>query len=228
MTTARRAALVLAVAAMTAAGCSDGGGSAGDVARGQIDCINPAPDLLARDWIDACAYPGSQPSTPPPAGPDLPFGQPAVTAGAKNPVAGPGGGTLEITPVAAVYRTADGINRPDSGLFLTVGFKNKAVDGTPKGTAPIEGGGWTYIAPDGQALEQGNGSHAFSVTANNFNDVGPYQPGTFSYDAETWDISEAQRGGTILYTDGDGKTYRWTVPAQDGGPEVEKLKTDLG
>lgn len=226
-TRARITALAITTALALTACSSDGGGDKEPAAAAPtVNCQDPNTDMSK--WTAFCG-PGSGMTTDAPTAPAAPLqiDQPATTAGATSPIRGPGGGILEITPVAVVYRATDNSYTPDNGLFLTVGFKHRAADGTPAPTAPIDGGGWKYIAPDGQALEQGNGRSAFSVVANSFNDPGPVATGTFVYDADTWDISEAQRGGVIVYTDGAGQTHRWQVPAQDGGSEAEKLKRDL-
>lgn len=185
------------------------------------------PTVSPQYWWSVCGETGPAPGeNAEPAG-LMQIGQAATTTGALNPVVGPGGGTLEITPIAVVYHPKSISETPKNGLFLTVGFKQRSISGSPVMTAPLTGGGWQYIAPDGEAFEQGNGN-GFNVTPSSFNGGGtPLQPGSFNRAAKTWDISEQQRGGMISYTDGTGVEYRWRLPAQDAGAEVAKLKTDL-
>ncbi|MFD0382343.1 hypothetical protein ACFQ2B_07520 [Streptomyces stramineus] len=45
--------------------------------------------------------------------------------------------------------------------------------------------------------------------------------------ARAFDITDAQRGGTLVYTDGEGATYEWKIPAQDSGSQVAELKKKL-
>jgi hypothetical protein len=178
------------------------------------------------DSTDAGMKPdGGQQTAAAPKG-TLQLGQAAITAGAKSPFRGPGGGQLEITPTSVIYSPKTRSLTPKNGQFLTVIFMLRPVgDIAAMETAPIDGGGWTYITPDGKALEQGNGE-SFSVTLNDYN-----RPmtvvGASVGSSESWDITVAQAGGVLQYTDGAKKTYRWQIPAADTGPQVDEVKKAL-
>ncbi|MEV5770097.1 hypothetical protein AB0L49_02335 [Streptomyces antimycoticus] len=81
--------------------------------------------------------------------------------------------------------------------------------------------------PDGQAVDTLSGN-ATNVSPDGYTSGGTVKPGTYQQRAVAFDITTAQQGGTLTYTDGDGATWRWTMPAKDTGPELAKLKAALG
>ncbi|MFC5144308.1 hypothetical protein [Streptomyces aureoversilis] len=152
---------------------------------------------------------------------ELAFGKPAETVGSG------GTGRLEVTPTSIVYVTKALIDKPSKGLFAVVTVKDRATTAVAaEETAPIMQGGWQWIAPDGQAIATGDGT-ADMVSIEGFKSGGAVQPGAFRWESRVFDISEKQRGGTLVYTDGAGKSFRWKTPAQDAGPQVEELKKAL-
>lgn len=170
--------------------------------------------------------PASSGASTPAAG--LALGAPAQTDGAEHPINGTGGGVLELTPTTVVYTTTGTGQKPVNGLFVTVAYKARSVTAVAAAESPpVDGGGWQWIAPDGQAINALSGNTS-SVTPDGYTGVGPVQPGSFRVDATTIDISEAQRGGILVYTDGTHHAFRWKIPAQDTGPEAAKLKKALG
>lgn len=158
----------------------------------------------------------------------LELGMAAQTDGAVHPINGTGGGVLEITPTTVVYTTVGTGQKPVNGLFVTVAYKARSVTAVAAAeSAPVDGGGWQWIAPDGQAVDGLSGNTA-SVTPDGYTGVGPVQPGSFRMDSTTIDVTEAQRGGILIYTDGAHHAFRWKMPAQDTGPEVAMLRKALG
>lgn len=173
--------------------------------------------------------PSSAPSSSPTstAGQGLQLGQPARTDGATHPAVGTGGGVLELTPTSVVYAKSATGATPKGGLFAVVAIKARSMTAVAAAeTAPITGGGWQWIAPDGQAISTMAGS-ANNVTPDGFMASGPVQPGTYVLTSAAFDISAAQKGGTLMYTDGSGNVFRWRIPAADSGPQAGQLKSAL-
>lgn len=191
------AVLLLAVSLSLTACSGDGGGSSSA----------DKPSVAA-----SSATPPSSPS----AGAALGKGAETVGSG--------GTGRLEVTPTSVVYATKAIIDKPTHGLFVVVTVKDKAMTAVAAAeTAPIERGGWQWIAPDGQTVTTSDGN-ASNVTLDGFHHAGPVQPGAYAWRTVAFDISEAQRGGRLVYTDSAGKAYRWEIPAQDAGPQVDEVK----
>jgi hypothetical protein len=170
---------------------------------------------------------GGQQTTAAPKG-TLQLGQPAVTAGAKNPMRGPGGGQLEMTATTVVYLPATKTYKPQNAQgFMTIILMLKPVgDIAAMPSAPIDGGGWSYITPDGRAIESGNGVSS-SVNPDNYGWPTTIAGATVGW-SESWEINPDQAGGTLVYVDGAKKTYRWQIPATDSGPQVDEVKKALG
>jgi hypothetical protein len=190
-----------------------------------VDCSDLG--ITMEEWTLNCQGQPPQSAAAQPAAAPLQLGQAATTAGAVNPIRGPGGGTLDITPTSVVYTSGSRSTKPENGQFLTLVFTMKpAGDIAAMPTAPIDGGGWHYITPDGQALEQGHGN-GFTYTANGFGRPMTVVGATVNA-TESWDITTTQAGGIVQYTDGAGKTYRWQVPAVDTGPHADAVKKALG
>lgn len=141
--------------------------------------------------------------------------------------AGADGGMLDITPSTITYTTEGTGQKAEQEVFAVVAYKAASTKGAAASeTVPAGNGGWEWIAPDGEAAEN-SGFSAPSVTAKGFTNAGPIQSGSFQWRSQVFDIDEAQRGGTLIYTDGEGEAYRWKMPAKDEGPELAKLKAGL-
>lgn len=167
----------------------------------------------------------SQPSAPGTSAPapaaDLALGQPARTIGSQ------GAGVLEITPTTVIYVPGDFATKSTNGYFAVITFKAKAMTAVAADqTVPFGGGGWQWIAPDGQTIDAGNAS-AVSVVPEGFDGGGPVQPGTFQWASRAFDVTPAQRGGTLIYTDGAQVVHRWRIPATDSGPQVAAVRKKL-
>lgn len=169
---------------------------------------------------------GQQPATSaPPAPVTLQFGQPANTTGDTS-YGSKDGGQLEVTPTTVIYATGDETHtKPerDGYIIIAIKYRNpgtvaaEPADGT-------SGAGWQYTGADGEQLANG-----VALYPNGFGGmtVNPVQPGAFTQSAQTWGIRNNQRGGTIQYTDGAGRIFRWAVPAQDNGPQIAEMKKGL-
>ena len=231
------AAAVLLLAVLTAcsgSGHADGPGSnenpaaaksSSPKAKPSVDCNDTSLDQAT--WVKNCSGKGT--------GGDgttgtqtLAWGKPAKTVGAQSPAdGGPGGGALEVTPTTVVYaKTAMG-NTSTNGTFAIITIKDHATGSTAAAeSAPLENGGWQWITPDGQALDEGE-NEASSITPNGFTGGGMIKAGTWHWDTIAFDLAEAQRGGTIAYTDGAGTVFKWKVPAADQGPELAAVKKGM-
>ncbi|MEU6990420.1 hypothetical protein ABZ953_07120 [Streptomyces sp. NPDC046465] len=152
----------------------------------------------------------------------LRLGQPAQTIGDG------GTGVPQITPDTVVYVKEGGGEKSANGVFAVVTMKVKAMTGAPAAqTAPITGDGWKWIAPDGEEIGFDSGNST-AITMDKYSGGGEVQPGTWKWDSEAFDLTTAQaKGGTLLYTDGEGTAYRWKMPTTDSGPGVADVKKQL-
>ncbi|MFD6327645.1 hypothetical protein ACFWOL_33615 [Streptomyces sp. NPDC058442] len=190
-----------------------------------VDCIDES--IGQAEWMEHCADEDGTGGDGTAGTETLEFGETAKTAGDQNPADGSQGGEmLEVTPTTVAYQAEAMASESMNGTFAIITVKDRAPQGTATESAPIEGGGWQWIAPDGQALDEGD-NDASSITPNGFTGGGMVLAGAWAWKTIAFDIAEEQRGGTIVYTDGAGATYRWKVPAQDAGPELAKLKKGM-
>jgi hypothetical protein len=113
-------------------------------------------------------------------------------------------------------------------VYAIITVKDRATGQTAAAeSAPIEGGGWQWIAPDGQALNEGE-NDASSITPDGFTGGGMIKAGTWQWKTIAFDLTQAQaKGGTIAYTDGAGTVFKWKVPATDSGPELAAVKKGM-
>ena len=150
----------------------------------------------------------------------LDLGTPADTVGTRFE----GGGELEVTPLSVVYSPRAGSARSQNGIFAIVVIKDRNTGSVPaQEAAPVEGGGWRWIAPEGEQVEEGNGA-APDVELGEFEGITEVQPGDSDLTAAVFDLKEQQRGGTLLYVDGDNSSYRWTMPKKDTGPQADQVR----
>lgn len=233
-TTAATAALLLA--ALTA--CGGGGDKADEKAAGpkpktsataskdkNVDCTDQS--LGQADWMKYCSDKAGTGGDGTTGTETLAFGKAATTVGAQTPADGsPGGETLEVVPTTVVYQAETMGSVSVNGVFAIITVKDRAPAGEAAESAPIEGGGWQWIAPDGQALDEGE-NEASSITPNGFTGGGMIPAGAYKWRTIAFDLTEKQRAGTLVYTDGAGATFRWKVPAKDSGPELAQLKKGM-
>ncbi|MBT2386817.1 hypothetical protein [Streptomyces sp. ISL-11] len=185
-------------------------------------CIAAVLPVAACSSGETKAQPSKSSASSPPvasvAGETLLLGKSAETVGAG------GGGRLELTPTSVVHATKTKTDKPEHGLFVIVTVKVRpTTDAAAAETAPLQRGGWSWLTPDGQAVGPGDGTAA-DVFLDGFDSGGPIQAGASKWRTKTFDISTAQRGGTLTYTDGAAHTFRWKIPAEDTGPQTAQLK----
>ncbi|MGW2228271.1 hypothetical protein [Streptomyces formicae] len=152
----------------------------------------------------------------------LHLGEPAQTIGEN------GVGVLQITPDTIVYVKKNGSEPAENGIFAVVTLKDKAMTGTAADeVAPIGGGGWKWMAPDGETIDTGGGE-SYNIVVDKYNNEDPVQPGTYQRRLRAFDLTPAQaKGGTLIYVDGEETAHRWKMPATDSGPDAAELKKQL-
>jgi hypothetical protein len=50
---------------------------------------------------------------------------------------------------------------------------------------------------------------------------------TYQVNTVAFDITTVEKGGTLVYVDGDGVAFRWKVPSTSSGPTANALKSAL-
>ncbi|MGX1129878.1 hypothetical protein RKD49_002068 [Streptomyces glaucescens] len=198
--TAATAALLLA--ALTACGGSDGDETAAKPKKSAAAEAAPSEEPTAGQVEEG-----------------MKFGEPATTTGDG------GTGVLEITPDTVVFTKEGGGETAANGVFVVVTMKDKAMTAVAADEpAPISGGGWKWMAADGEMIDTQVGN-AFNVTMDKYNNADPVQPGAYQWRSQVFDLTEAQaKGGTLIYIDGEEKAHRWQMPSEDTGPSVAEVK----
>jgi hypothetical protein len=72
-----------------------------------------------------------------------------------------------VAPTTVVYQAEAMGCVSVNGTFAIITVKDRAPAGSAAESAPIELGGWQWIAPDGQALAEGE-NDASSILPNGF------------------------------------------------------------
>lgn len=160
-------------------------------------------------------------SSPAPKSAPFTLGKTATTAGQDPETGIDPRGTLELTPTDVAYVASGDQVKAANGLFVSVAVKERATEAKTEEADGTAGNGWSWLAPDGQALETGNGSMVAPDGYASVSDA--IAEGTYVWHAITFDIPESAKGGTLLYEDASGATYRWKMPTNDSGPTVSKL-----
>jgi hypothetical protein len=189
----------------------------------KVDCSDTSLDQAT--WMKYCSKDGGNSQGEQ----TLTWGKTARTVGAQSPATGAqGGGPLEVTPTTVLYAKSAMGNTSANGTYAIITVKDRAYGRiAATESAPIEGGGWQWIAPDGQALDEGE-NDASSITPDGFTGGGMVKAGTYQWKTIAFDLAPAQaKGGTIAYTDGNGVVYEWKVPTTDSGPELSALKKGM-
>ncbi|MCF3101304.1 hypothetical protein IPZ58_06895 [Streptomyces roseoverticillatus] len=213
------AAVVTAVGCLTLTACNDDDAKSGGAGPSQVTTGKPATSP-ATPQSTVPSVPSA--SADGPKGAALAFGESSRTVGAGTV------GILEITPATVVYAQAAGRVTPQHGTFAVVTLLEKSLSANPADEeAPAKGGGWRWVAADGQSVPAGNGNAA-KVVLEKYRHSGGIAPGASQVRAKVFDLTPAQaRGGTIVYTDGTKSDDRWKVPAVDTGPQVAEVKQQL-
>lgn len=213
--TAATAALLLA--ALTACG---GGGD--DKPAEKPSTSVPGEPTLSGEPTSGAEPSSGEPSGGGEGGEGLKLGAPAQTAGDG------GTGVLEITPDTVVFVKEGSGETAENGLFAVVTMKDRAsADVAADEPAPISGGGWTWMAPDGEMIGWDSGNST-NVTLDKYSGADPVQPGAYQWRSQVFDLTPAQaKGGTLIYIDGENKAHRWQMPSTDSGPHVAEVKKQL-
>lgn len=139
-----------------------------------------------------------------------------------------GTGVLEITPDTIVFTKEGSGETSANGVFAVVAMKDKAMTAVAADEpAPISGGGWKWMAPDGEMIGFDSGNST-NVVMDKYSNEDPVQPGAWQWRSRVFDLTEAQaKGGTLIYIDGEEKAFRWKMPAADSGPNLAEVKKQL-
>ncbi|MET8583434.1 hypothetical protein ABZX39_21565 [Streptomyces collinus] len=138
-----------------------------------------------------------------------------------------GDGTMRITPDTVLYLRRTSSGTAEHGLYAVVTFSAENRSKTPV-TATTKTGGFRWKAPDGHTVGAGNSRSAARIAPTGFADGGPTVPvGTFRRNTLAFDITDAEKGGTLVYVDGRGDAYRWRIPSTSSGRVVTALKRAL-
>jgi hypothetical protein len=206
-----RVRAMAAMAALLLAGLTAcGGGDSSDDAAAKPEASAP---------VEAA------PSEEPPAG----TVEKGMTLGTPAQTTGDGGtGVLEITPDTVVFTKEGGGETSENGTFVVVTMKDKAMTAVAADEpAPITGGGWKWMAPDGEMIAWDSGNSS-GVVMDKYNNADPVQPGAYQWRAQVFDLTPTQaKGGTLIYIDGEEKAHRWEMPSEDAGPNVAEVKKQL-
>ncbi|MFD8685999.1 hypothetical protein [Streptomyces sp. NPDC059651] len=185
--------------------------------------LTTASTLTAVCWLSltACTA-GDDRSTPEPRPqPTLKLGQSADTAGVG------GRGDAQITADTVVYVDSTGFGAPEHGLFAVVNYQSRNRTKS-RVTTTAEQGGWRWKTADGHTFTARNSKAAAEVAPIGFSEGGAALPAeTGHQDVAVFDITAAEKGGTLIYVDGDGTAFRWKVPASNSGSAVPALKFAL-
>ncbi|MEU8871565.1 hypothetical protein AB0D24_10365 [Streptomyces javensis] len=149
------------------------------------------------------------------------LGQSADTVGAD------GKGAVRITPDTVVYVHKASTGMPEHDLYAVVTFQAENRSDAPV-TVAASKGGFRWKAPSGHTVKAGNSKGAARIAPIGFHDGGPtVQPHTFRRNTVAFDITDAEKGGALVYVDGNGDASRWTIPTADSGTAVSALKSAL-
>ncbi|MFE0510104.1 hypothetical protein [Streptomyces sp. NPDC058964] len=134
---------------------------------------------------------------------------------------------MRITPDTVVYVRKTSTGTPEHDLYAVVTFSAENRSKTPV-TATTRIGGFRWKAANGHIVSAGNSKSAAKIAPIGFSDGGPTVPtGTFRRNTVAFDITSAEKGGTLVYVDGNGDAYRWKIPSANSGPVVSALKFAL-
>ncbi|MGH4033581.1 hypothetical protein ACQB60_32150 [Actinomycetota bacterium Odt1-20B] len=149
----------------------------------------------------------------------LKFGQTATVAGALR-------GTVQITAETIVYAEKAGSSTPEREVFAIVRYEtgNRSTSSvTQLGETAFQ-----WKAPDGKAIPAGNTSPAQGIGPIGFSEGSRrVSPRTSQADTVAFDLTEADKGGTLVYVDGDKVTFTWKMPSTDSGSSAKALKIAL-
>lgn len=123
--------------------------------------------------------------------------------------------------------TRPGAETPEHGFFAVVRFEAKNQSKTPV-TTTVGKDGFRWRTPGGKTVMAGNSKAAGKVAPVGFSEGAPdVSPKTYQADSVVFDIAAAEKGGTLVYVDGDGLAFHWKIPSADSGSAVSALKSAL-
>jgi hypothetical protein len=217
-----RARITAATAVLLLASLTACGGGDGDKPAEKPGTTAPGEPTSSGDPTGGSESPGGGSTGGSEGGEGLALGEAAQTTGDG------GTGVLEITPDTVVFSLTGSGETAENGVFAVVTMKDKAMTAVAADEpAPISGGGWTWMTPDGEMIgwDSGNSSN---VTLDKYSGADPVQPGGYQWRSQVFDLTPAQaKGGTLIYIDGENKAHRWKMPATDSGPHVAEVKKQL-
>ncbi|MGY0021192.1 hypothetical protein [Streptomyces sp. cg35] len=135
--------------------------------------------------------------------------------------------TVQIHPDTVVYDGSTSFGDSQHGVFAVVAYQstNRTAH---RATTTAAQGGFRWKSPDGPAVTAGNTTAAKKLAPIGFSEGGPVlAPRTMHQDVAVFDITAAEKGGTLVYVDGDGASSQWKIPATDSGVSVPALKFAL-
>lgn len=95
-------------------------------------------------------------------------------------------------------------------------------------TLDLDEGSSTWVYPDGRTkIFAGHYAAADFEISLSFPAVAAAPAGGSAWHLWCFDISDAGRGGTLRYVDGDGTTYQWKMPTTSTGPQLARITSEL-
>ncbi|MEW2175326.1 hypothetical protein AB0890_03195 [Streptomyces sp. NPDC005406] len=154
--------------------------------------------------------------------------RPALELGQSADTAGVGGrGAAQITADTVVYVDSTSFGAPEHGLFAVVNYQSRNRTKS-RVTTTAEQGGWRWKTADGHTVTARNSKASTKVAPIGFSEGGAVLTSEMGHqDVAVFDIAAAEKGGTLIYVDGDGTAFRWKIPARNSGSAVPALKYAL-
>ncbi|MFE0102916.1 hypothetical protein [Streptomyces sp. NPDC059009] len=178
-----------------------------------VCCLSLAACSDSADHSDPQPRPKPKPRTA------LKFGQTATVAGALK-------GTVQITAETIVYAEKAESSVPEHDVFAIVRYEtgNRSTSSvTQLGETAFQ-----WKTPNGKKIQAGNTSAAQGIAPIGFSEGSRrVSPKTSQADTVAFDLTEADKGGTLVYVDGDKVTFTWKMPSADSGSSAKALKIAL-
>lgn len=232
---ATRFLLPLSVSALLLVGCGGGadttspgeGGSTAPSASATASTAGWSEEQCAEasmaDWTEHCSGQAGGDSSALDENVDTSkpqvLGKVAHTVGGQSFVdSNVAGGELDLTPTSVIYHENDGVQWATIVLDVE---NNGAVPASQ--TAPISGRSWQLILPDRTTRATAE-SQASDGSPADWACGGVIQSGLKQHCAFSIDLpdGEGTSGLQLMYLDGDGAQYRWTLPEANEGPHVQE------
>ncbi|MBB5116850.1 hypothetical protein [Streptomyces eurocidicus] len=132
--------------------------------------------------------------------------------------------TPRRTYARSFWRIASFISAKN-GLLVVIAVKERASGAVAAAQATsLDGGGWTWVAPDGKATATGDGNG--SAIVNGGGHGNELEAGTYDETRVAFDIPESARGGMLMFKDSNSHLFKWQMPAKDAGPQIAKFSEE--